>query len=159
MTLYLGTALGIGMLYWSCLKAGGQFQVSSENVHMIARYFPSILGTANVILFRQTVREFIRMTPYVIKQTGTGSCHSVGECQWGILSLARHRHFSSTHVDTIVALPDRGFFYSQFESRLVCYCETRKWELVTHSAGVSCADPYVRSLHHGRVYSARILSV
>jgi hypothetical protein len=65
VTLYLGTALGIGMLYWSCLKAGGQFQVSSENVHMIARYFPSILGTANVILFRQTVREFIRMTPYV----------------------------------------------------------------------------------------------
>ena len=65
VTLYLGTALGIGMLYWSCRKVGGQFHVSSENVHMIARYFPSILGTANVILFRQTVQEFIRMTPYV----------------------------------------------------------------------------------------------
>jgi len=62
--LYFSTAIGIGVLYW---RAGvdRQFHVSSENVHIIARYFPSILGTVTVLLFRQTIREFIRMTPYV----------------------------------------------------------------------------------------------
>lgn len=32
---------------------------------MISRYFPSALGTFNVILFRQVVREYIRMKPFV----------------------------------------------------------------------------------------------
>jgi len=32
---------------------------------MISRYFPSIVGTATVLLFRQTVREALRMVPFV----------------------------------------------------------------------------------------------
>jgi Protein of unknown function (DUF3433) len=48
---------------------------------MIARYFPSVLGTITVLLFRQTIREFIRMTPYVNmadqkRRKGRGAIHS-----------------------------------------------------------------------------------
>jgi hypothetical protein len=43
----------MGIMLW---RAGTsqQFYISSENVHMIARYFPSIVGTATVLLFQQT---------------------------------------------------------------------------------------------------------
>ena len=41
------------------------FRLSSDNVHEISRYFPAIVGTINVLLFRWTIREFLRMKPYV----------------------------------------------------------------------------------------------
>jgi hypothetical protein len=51
--LHILVAVGIGIMLW---RAGTdqQFYISSENVHMIARYFPSIVGTATVLLFQQT---------------------------------------------------------------------------------------------------------
>jgi hypothetical protein len=62
--LYLGTAIAIVAL-WLAAGTNGQYHLSSENVRMISRYFPSALGTLNVILFRHLVREFIRMKPFV----------------------------------------------------------------------------------------------
>ncbi|KIW90136.1 uncharacterized protein Z519_09568 [Cladophialophora bantiana CBS 173.52] len=62
--LYLGTAGAIAAL-WLAAGTNGQYHLSSENVRMISRYFPSALGTLNVILFRHLVREFIRMKPFV----------------------------------------------------------------------------------------------
>jgi hypothetical protein len=51
--LHTLVAVGIGIMLW---RAGAtqQFYISSENVHMIARYFPSVVGTATVLLFQQT---------------------------------------------------------------------------------------------------------
>jgi hypothetical protein len=51
--LHILVAVGIGIMLW---RAGTdqQFHISSENVHMIARYFPSIVGTVTVLLFQQT---------------------------------------------------------------------------------------------------------
>jgi hypothetical protein len=62
--LYLAVAAGVGVLWW---RAGvdHQFHISSENVHMIARYFPAIVGTVTVLLFQQTVREFLRIKPFI----------------------------------------------------------------------------------------------
>jgi hypothetical protein len=62
--LYLAVAAGVGVLWW---RAGvdHQFHISSENVHMIARYFPAIIGTITVLLFQQTVREFLRIKPFI----------------------------------------------------------------------------------------------
>ncbi|OAG38520.1 hypothetical protein AYO21_07342 [Fonsecaea monophora] len=62
--LYLGTAGGIVAL-WFAAGTNGEYHLSSENVRMISRYFPSALGTLNVILFRHLVREYIRMKPFV----------------------------------------------------------------------------------------------
>jgi hypothetical protein len=62
--LYLGTALAIVAL-WLAAGTNGQYYLSSENVRMVSRYFPSALGTLNVILFRQVVREYIRMKPFI----------------------------------------------------------------------------------------------
>ncbi|OAP65115.1 hypothetical protein AYL99_01087 [Fonsecaea erecta] len=62
--LYIGTAGAIVAL-WLAAGTNGQYHLSSENVRMISRYFPSALGTLNVILFRQLVREYIRMKPFV----------------------------------------------------------------------------------------------
>lgn len=64
--LYITTIVTIVLLYWSAGKnPESAFRLSSDNVHEISRYFPSIIGTLNVLLFRWTVREFLRMTPYV----------------------------------------------------------------------------------------------
>lgn len=51
--LHILVAVGIGIMLW---RAGTdqQFNVSSENVHVIARYFPSVVGTVTVLLFQQT---------------------------------------------------------------------------------------------------------
>ena len=62
--LYLGTAGGIAAL-WLAAGTNGKYHLSSENVRMVSRYFPSGLGTLNVLLFRHLVREFIRMKPFV----------------------------------------------------------------------------------------------
>ena len=62
--LYLGTIVAIVALWFSA-GTDGQYHLSSENVRMISRYFPSALGTLNVILFRQLVREYIRMKPFI----------------------------------------------------------------------------------------------
>jgi hypothetical protein len=62
--LYLGTAGAIVAL-WLAADTGDQYRLSSENVRMISRYFPSALGTCNVLLFRQLVREYIRMKPFI----------------------------------------------------------------------------------------------
>ncbi|KAK5040737.1 hypothetical protein LTR13_003038 [Exophiala sideris] len=62
--LYVGVGASIIVL-WELSGVDRQYQISSENVHMIARYFPSIVGTATVLLFRHTVREFLRMKPYI----------------------------------------------------------------------------------------------
>ena len=40
------------------------FVVSSENVHLVARYGPSLTATITSLLFRQTVRDITRMRPY-----------------------------------------------------------------------------------------------
>lgn len=40
------------------------FTVSNENVHLIARYAPGLTATVTVLLFRQTVRDAIRMKPF-----------------------------------------------------------------------------------------------
>ena len=40
------------------------FIVSSENVHLVARYGPSLTATITSLLFRQTVRDITRMRPY-----------------------------------------------------------------------------------------------
>ncbi|OCL11820.1 hypothetical protein AOQ84DRAFT_386557 [Glonium stellatum] len=64
--LYAVTAIAIGVLMWRSIEnPNHNFHLSSENVHMISRYFPSVVGTATVLLFRQTVREALRMVPYV----------------------------------------------------------------------------------------------
>ena len=62
--LYLAVAAGVGVLWW---RAGvdHQFHISSENVHMIARYFPATVGTITVLLFQQTIREFLRIKPFI----------------------------------------------------------------------------------------------
>ena len=51
--LHILVAVGIAIMLW---RAGTdqQFHVSSENVHVIARYFPSVVGTVTVLLFEQT---------------------------------------------------------------------------------------------------------
>jgi hypothetical protein len=63
--LYTATATAIGVLTWKSFQnSTHNFRLSSENVHMISRYFPSIVGTATVLFFRQTVREALRMEPF-----------------------------------------------------------------------------------------------
>lgn len=62
--LYFGTAGAIVAL-WLAAGTNGKYHLSSENVRLISRYFPSGLGTLNVILFRHLVREYIRMKPFV----------------------------------------------------------------------------------------------
>ena len=51
--LYIAVGAGVGVLWWRSGIAR-QFHISSENVHMIARYFPSIVGTITVLLFQQS---------------------------------------------------------------------------------------------------------
>jgi hypothetical protein len=51
--LHILSAVGIGIMLWRAGK-DQQFHISSENVHMIARYFPSVVGTVTVLLFQQT---------------------------------------------------------------------------------------------------------
>jgi hypothetical protein len=64
--LYTVTATAIGVLMWESIQnSNHNFRLSSENVHMISRYFPSIVGTVTVLFFRQTVREALRMVPFV----------------------------------------------------------------------------------------------
>jgi hypothetical protein len=64
--LYTATATAIGVLIWKSFQdPTHNFRLSSENVHMISRYFPSIVGTVTVLFFRQTVREALRMVPFV----------------------------------------------------------------------------------------------
>jgi hypothetical protein len=64
--LYTATATAIGVLMWKSIQdPNHNFRLSSENVHMISRYFPSIIGTVTVLFFRQTVREALRMVPFV----------------------------------------------------------------------------------------------
>ena len=64
--LYTVTATAIGVLMWKSIQdSNHNFRLSSENVHMISRYFPSIVGTGTVLFFRQTVREALRMIPFV----------------------------------------------------------------------------------------------
>ena len=66
LLLYTGIATAIGVLMWKSLQnPTHNFRLSSENVHMISRYFPSIVGTVSVLFFRQTVREALRMVPFV----------------------------------------------------------------------------------------------
>ncbi|CZR55637.1 uncharacterized protein PAC_05525 [Phialocephala subalpina] len=66
VVLYTTTAIEIGVLMWKSIEdPKHNFRLSSENVHMISRYFPSIIGTVTVLLFRQTVREALRMVPFV----------------------------------------------------------------------------------------------
>lgn len=65
IVLYLGVAGGLGLLLWrSKVDEDHHFELSSENVRMISRYFPSIVGTITVLLYRQTVREALRMEPF-----------------------------------------------------------------------------------------------
>ena len=60
------TGTAIGLLMWKAIHNGNYaFRLSSENVHMISRFFPSIVGTVTVLFFRQTVREALRMEPFV----------------------------------------------------------------------------------------------
>ncbi|KUJ19635.1 uncharacterized protein LY89DRAFT_716177 [Mollisia scopiformis] len=64
--LYTATIIAIVVLMWKSIQdPNHNFRLSSENVHMISRYFPSIVGTITVLLFRQTVREALRMVPFV----------------------------------------------------------------------------------------------
>lgn len=61
--LYLGIVGGLVAL----LRTAGSdslFIVSSENVHLVARYGPSLTATVTSLLFRQTVRDITRMRPY-----------------------------------------------------------------------------------------------
>ena len=51
--LYVGVGSSI-IVIWELSGPDRQYEISSENVHMIARYFPSIVGTATVLLFRHT---------------------------------------------------------------------------------------------------------
>ena len=51
--LYIGVGASI-IVIWILSGNEHQYQISSENVHMIARYFPAIVGTATVLLFRHT---------------------------------------------------------------------------------------------------------
>lgn len=64
--LYAVTATAIGVLMWKSIEnSSHNFRLSSENVHMISRYFPSIVGTVTVLFFRQTVRQALQMVPFV----------------------------------------------------------------------------------------------
>ena len=64
--LYAVTAMAIGALMWKSIEnSSHNFRLSSENVHMISRYFPSIVGTVTVLFFRQTVRQALQMVPFV----------------------------------------------------------------------------------------------
>jgi len=61
--LYLAIAAAIyGLLRAS--EPDYLFTVSNENVHLIARYGPGLTATVTVLLFRQTVRDAIRMKPF-----------------------------------------------------------------------------------------------
>jgi hypothetical protein len=80
--LYTATATAIGVLMWKSIEdPNHNFRLSSENVHMISRYFPSIVGTVTVILFRQTVREALRMVPFVSMADQKGE-QSTGSRPW-----------------------------------------------------------------------------
>jgi len=84
--LYTGTAAAIGLLMWKSFQdPSHNFRLSSDNVHMISRYFPSIVGTVTVLFFRQTVREALRMVPFVdmadqkgLLTRGSEPCKGVG---------------------------------------------------------------------------------
>lgn len=55
---------------------------------MISRYFPSIVGTVTVLFFRKTVREALRMVPFVAMADQNGKVNSGAEpwkgvgCAW-----------------------------------------------------------------------------
>lgn len=82
--LYLAVAAGVGVLWW---RAGvdHQFHISSENVHMIARYFPAVVGTITVLLFQQTVREFLRIKPFIAMADQNGK-PTPGSIPWKSVS-------------------------------------------------------------------------
>ncbi|KAF8847247.1 hypothetical protein BDZ45DRAFT_347841 [Acephala macrosclerotiorum] len=80
--LYTATATAIGVLMWKSIENPNQnFQLSSENLHMISRYFPSIVGTVTVLLFRQTVREALRMVPFTSMADQNGQ-QTTGSRPW-----------------------------------------------------------------------------
>jgi hypothetical protein len=73
LLLYTATATSIGVLMWKSIEdPNHNFRLSSDNVRMISRYFPSIVGTVTVLLFRQTVREALRMVPFTIMADQNG---------------------------------------------------------------------------------------
>lgn len=80
--LYTATATAIGVLMWKSIEdPNHNFRLSSENVHMISRYFPSIVGTVTVLLFRQTVREALRMVPFISMADQNGE-ETTGSRPW-----------------------------------------------------------------------------
>jgi len=51
---------------------------------MISRYFPSVIGTVTVLLFRQTVREALRMVPFVAMADQNGKVNKGAEPWKGV---------------------------------------------------------------------------
>jgi hypothetical protein len=77
--LHILVAVSIGIMLW---RAGTdeQFNISSENVHMIARYFPSVVGTVTVLLFQQTgmvLTKSLRLLA-LTDSTQSGSSYACG---------------------------------------------------------------------------------
>ncbi len=64
LCLYIAVGTAVGVLCWQS-GPDDRFHIPSENVQMIARYFPSIIGTITVLLFNMSVREFLRMRPFI----------------------------------------------------------------------------------------------
>lgn len=80
--LYTATATAVGVLMWKSIEDPNQnFRLSSENLHMISRYFPSIVGTVTVLLFRRTVREALRMVPFTSMADQNGE-ETTGSQPW-----------------------------------------------------------------------------
>jgi hypothetical protein len=68
-------------MWKSIQNSNHNLRLSSENVHMISRYFPSIVGTVTVLFFRQTVREALRMEPFV-KMADQNGEQTTGSRPW-----------------------------------------------------------------------------
>jgi hypothetical protein len=51
---------------------------------MISRYFPSVIGTITVLFFRQTVREALRMVPFVAMADQNGEVNKGAEPWKGV---------------------------------------------------------------------------
>ncbi|KAH8665112.1 hypothetical protein BGZ60DRAFT_565279 [Tricladium varicosporioides] len=80
--LYTTTATAIGLLMWKSIQnPNHNLRLSSENVRIISRYFPSVVGTITVIFFRQTVREALRMAPFVSMADQNGE-QTTGSRPW-----------------------------------------------------------------------------
>lgn len=175
--LYTAVAVGIGIMLWSA-GAAQQFQISSENVHMIARYFPSIVGAVTVLLFQHTgmilndmygvlhllipcsqrVPAYAAVHCYGRPERRYAWCGTLAKCQWRIFPMARRIRHARAHFLVFPTVPVRSIFHSELESCAARNDRPPQRNMDFDTTNVSSSSTDLRLYVDGDVHSAYRLS-